>query len=582
MKTKYFLPMLLIGMLVSFTLQAQRQVFFTESFGEQAASSSTVTMAAFTDWHNADLVFSTEGFKYIPDVRNTYPSSDTTRTYYRETASGQNNLFFVAVSAEETEDFECGFTMSGIDASNFTDIQLQFGYNKQNGTDKSYLDVYFWDGSQWVEVEFDFNEEAEEPSGWYLSPVIQFPPAAQRADLALKFVKPEIFKANTLRLDDVWLTGVPKFFDGPTLADASNLSATGFTASWEAVKDATAYILDVSDDPTFASEDEADIIAAWNFEGYVKGDPVVASIYSPNNEGIELFWTSTGNAANPIPYPSGSGSATRPFSITTTGWEDGVYKKHITTTFDATGFYNLTVSSRHYSSGNGPKNMKLQYRLSDDADWIDVPNSDLLMPNADFGPTATLSDLALPNACDNQPAVSVRWTPTSSLRSAPANAVNLIVTSGGTHWFAEPYVNGKDAEVIEGYGAKVVEGTSHEVTGLEGNKTYYYRVRATDGKSISNASEVKQVTTWKTGIESVSNAKNFNVFYSAANDAFQVRTKANAKTITVRVADLNGRTLEQKSLTAANGTISASNYPMGVYVVTVYADGIMHNFKVVK
>jgi hypothetical protein len=202
------------------------------------------------------------------------------------------------------------------------------------------------------------------------------------------------------------------------------------------------------------------------------------------------------------------------------------------------------------------------------------------MPNAAYGTTSILTNLTLPSACDNQENVSVRWIMTSSLRTSGASS--YIVTSGGTSRIGNIYIKGKTIDVVPGYQSVGVSGTSHVVTGLEENKTYYYRIRATDGICVSNASDVKQVTTTATNVKSILNEQDVQVYYNPLNDCFEVKTVPGIPGIAISVSDMSGRKLKQKGLTGSERSISVNHLPAGVYVVSLLVDGQCFTRKCVK
>ncbi|MDD4490532.1 MAG: calcineurin-like phosphoesterase C-terminal domain-containing protein, partial [Paludibacter sp.] len=550
-----------------------QQVFFTESMGESAPTTDPFpSVLAWTGWHNSNITISAGDCPNQPDVRSTVVSVSATPPYPE--CSGSNNVYFKA----EEPGTERGFAINGIDASDFKNIQLSFGYSKTSADVRSDLDVYYWNGTTWVQLFFLFNEIFQ-PSGWYRSPVIILPEDAAINGLGLRFVKPAS-STNGIRIDDVWLTGEPNIAASPVMNEASDVNATGFTASWSEYPNATRYLLDVSESESFTVVDST-VLAAWTFpEIYAAGTLAKPNIFTVNNENKYISCTATGNASNATPYGAGSGTESNPYAISSTGWEDGVYEKHFQIDVNTTGFYGLTLSSWQYSSANGPKNMKVQYRLNNTNTWIDVPHSDLVMPSAAYGPTSILTDLALPSACDNQENVSIRWTMTSSLRTSGASS--YIVTSGGTSRIGNIYIKGKAIDVVSGYQSVAVNGTSHVVTGLEENKTYYYRVRATDGTYVSNASEVKQLTTSATSVKSILNKQDVQVYYNQLTDCFDVKSVVSIPNIVVRVSDLSGRRLEQKNFTGSERSINVNHLPAGVYIVTLWIDGQAFNQECIK
>lgn len=546
-----------------------RQVFFAESFG--AGAEPAVDITNWTNWQNVGITITDGDCDYIPDVRRTYQSSDITRGSYPE-ASGENNVYFKEEAAGNTR----GFAINGINASAFKNIELTFGYNKQKGGVRGEMDVYYWNGFKWVQLSVQLKEEAE-AAGWYRSPVISLPKEAETESLKLRFVKPPAFKGS-IRLDDVWLTGEPKILEAPSTGDAGDIQPDGFKLQWEEYEGATGYLIDISKNENFTTGDEAEILAAWTFpEPYTAGEAAKANIYSANNQGKILSCTATGNSENPVPYSAGAGSESNPYAYSSTGWDDGAFQKYFHIETDASGYYGLTLSSDVYSSANGPKNMIVQYRLNDDAEWIDVPGSELIMPQAAYGTTSKLTGLPLPTACNNQPRLSIRWVMSGSLRTSGAAA--YIVTSGGASRISNIYVKGIKADLVAEHNNILVSENSYTATGLESGKTYYYKVRATNGKLVSEESATKSVSTAVTAAENIADNKNMFVFYSAATKSFEINYSETAEQLLVQVSDLNGRILNYEKLAGTNRRISASHLPSGMYIVSLFRNGQKINFK---
>lgn len=577
MKTKYILAVLATALFFSISAQAQREVVFTEHFGENVDYKNETKgpyplITSYSELYNSAVTLSDGGCAIVPDVRFTVVSAAHTvaapELAYKEVSGGCNVFFDITPVGSER-----GFAMNNIVIPSFyKDLQLSFGYRKATNGVNSSLDIYSWNGSEWVKVDLEI-EDADKAPGWYRINNIPLPADVNLSSFGLKFArKGDVAESETLRLDDVWLSGVPTIGDAPTVNEPSNVTVNGFTASWEAYEGASGYIIEVSEKATFESPEEADILAAWTFPvKYVTGDVPNANIYSANNEGKRISWTSTGNATNPIPYGSNA-----PFSITSTGWESGVYKKYWQIEVDATGFTDITLSSRNYASGNGPRFLAVQYRFDEEGEWISVPNGDITLPATTH---VNLNDLQLPSACNNQPQLFIRWVVSGSVRSN-VGAADYYVTSGGTSWIGDIYVNGKKSDLISEF-PKTVTGTSHQVTGLDGGKTYYYRVKATDGTNISNVSVVKSAEL-TSGLSSLYNTNNVSVKYSKSNDKFDVKVPESVNNFSVQIVDLNGRSLIQTNVVGNSAQINGSNLPAGVYLISVNIDGNFVNFKSVK
>ncbi len=557
---------------------AYRQVFFTETGGEGGGGGAN--LLTWTGWHNEGLAYDAGDCPQLPDLRDTYPSSDPARSQCTDKASGANNIYFKA----ETPTGEMrGFAIHGIDASKYKNIELSFTYNKQSAGKRGEMDVYFWNGIKWEQIWSQLIEE-EEAAGWYQSPAFKLPASAEVNDLKLRFVKPPTTNGS-IRMDDIWLTGEPKVSHAPNVQTASNVKENAFDITWDAYGDVNQYIVDVSEYESFSADEESTVLAAWTFPTAYSASNNTPDMYSPNNQSKTITATTTGNEANPSLYSAGSETnAENPLAVSSTGWNQGVYKKYFQIDVDTRGFYGLTLSSWHYSSANGPKDMKVQYRIAPTAEWIDVPLSDLIMPQAAYGTSSKLEDLPLPSACDNQEKLAIRWIMTSSLLTSGQSA--YIVTSGGTSRIANIYVKGKAGHVVSGYESLLVSDTQQTISGLKAETDYYYRVRATDGTNVSVASDVK---TAQTDVHTESYVKTYTdddvlAYFNQQSNEFVVRL-VHLKTpvaTSVKLLDMNGRALLNRSMPDSELHIDASQLPTGTYILSLNIDGFILHKKCIK
>lgn len=189
-----FCAILISGFFCAPTLFAQSPVITKETMGTVAATTAITAHETANGFVNTALTMTNGGAAASADLRAT--SVSTTAPTYTG-ASGSANVFFSGTGTP-------GFAIEGIDASAFTNLQLQFGYRKESATVLPTLAVEYWNGSAWVAVSYTFNETTTTAVGWYLSPVIALPAAAQIAGLKVRWVKSG---TQSVRIDDVTLTG---------------------------------------------------------------------------------------------------------------------------------------------------------------------------------------------------------------------------------------------------------------------------------------------------------------------------------------------------------------------------------------
>ena len=189
-----FCAVLMSGLFCAPSLFAQSPVITKETMGTVAGTTAITAHETANGFINTALTMTNGGAAASADLRAT--SVSTTAPTYTG-ASGSANVFFSGTGT-------LGFAIEGIDASAFTNLQLQFGYRKESATVLPTLAVEYWNGSAWVAVSYTFTETATTAVGWYLSPVISLPAGAQIAGLKVRWVKSG---TQSVRIDDVTLLG---------------------------------------------------------------------------------------------------------------------------------------------------------------------------------------------------------------------------------------------------------------------------------------------------------------------------------------------------------------------------------------
>lgn len=121
----------------------------------------------------------------------------------------------------------------------------------------------------------------------------------------------------------------------------------------------------------------------------------------------------------------------------TTGWDNGADSAYYMVKFKTTGYNNILLYSKQQAGGSnpGPRDFKVQYKLSGTTVWNDLTGGILTCAN-DW--TAALTGLALPASCDNQSSnISLRWLLTSNfdlnggtLLSTGISKIDDIVVTG--------------------------------------------------------------------------------------------------------------------------------------------------------
>ena len=130
------------------------------------------------------------------------------------------------------------------------------------------------------------------------------------------------------------------------------------------------------------------------------------------------------------------------------GWDNGSGLKYWQIEFTTSGYYDLDITSRQQSSGTGPRDFKIQYKVGAAGSWIDLFSPITISTTGGwYGPASPVN---LPSACDNQNSVYIRWIMTSNTaQNASAVAVggasridDIIVRGKATNDYYRTIANG--------------------------------------------------------------------------------------------------------------------------------------------
>jgi hypothetical protein len=360
----------------------------------------------------------------------------------------------------------------------------------------------------------------------------------------------------------------------PVATAATSVGSSGFTANWNAVSGATGYRLDVY---TLSAGSGGSVIGGWNFDVNSTANQL-SDTGNANNINIQTL--TTGGGTSTIGAVGGPSSLTglNPYAATATGWDNGANTKYWQVDVNTLGATNLTVSSIQGSSGSGPKDFKIQYKVGASGTWSDVVGGTVTMSvAASSGNSATwvaLNDVPLPAAADNQSLVSLRWIMTSNTPNVTGTAVANTGTSRISGIYIKTTAGGTPGTpvYVTGYQNLAVGNvTNYAVTGLASGTNYYYVVRAENaGGSSANSNEIP-VTTLAGPTLSAGSLSGFGNVCSnstAGPNSFTI-TGTNLTNANVTVGPLAGYTFStisggtytnSLSLTQAGGSFSQTVY----------------------
>ena len=122
-----------------------------------------------------------------------------------------------------------------------------------------------------------------------------------------------------------------------------------------------------------------------------------------------------------------------------TKWHNGAESKCWVVELDANLYGDLMLSSKLSSGGNdpGPRDFRVDYKIGEDGNWAEVPDSEIITAN-DWE-TGVLENLSLPEECNNQPHLYLRWIMTSDTSTA-----GVLVEPGGKLKIDDIIVTGTD------------------------------------------------------------------------------------------------------------------------------------------
>ncbi len=251
-------------------------------------------------------------------------------------------------------------------------------------------------------------------------------------------------------------------------------------------------------------------IAEWNFPS--NPDNATVDVSVPINSAAVI---TTAGGTGAVIY-SNVGATT--FSASCTGWDNGNALKYWEITIATSGYINLSVSSKQFSSATGPRDFKIQYRIGAGV-WTDLPGATAIVAAANYT-SGVVNSIALPVACENQPAISLRWIMTSNIN-----------VGGG---------------VVGSTGNSRIDDLN-----ISWNVDHYYR-------SISNGNWTN-ITTWESSPDNIT----WNAAFMPPSNFSRTVTVRNTHTVTVSSNIRTDETIVESGgtlnwtatvLTLANGT----------------------------
>ncbi|MCK9203736.1 MAG: T9SS type A sorting domain-containing protein [Bacteroidales bacterium] len=150
-----------------------------------------------------------------------------------------------------------------------------------------------------------------------------------------------------------------------------------------------------------------DTITGWTFPVNSGPDSLNADLGTDQNKGYDLRFQliqtpTTDSTINSIVFTEGATT----YAAATSGWQDGNAVRFWSVKFKAADYKNFKVSSKQKSSTDGPRDFKLQWRLSSSS-YVDVTGGTIALGN-DWT-TGVINKLEVPITGQGTSSVYLRW-----------------------------------------------------------------------------------------------------------------------------------------------------------------------------
>ncbi|OIQ21001.1 MAG: hypothetical protein BM557_04360 [Flavobacterium sp. MedPE-SWcel] len=274
-------------------------------------------------------------------------------------------------------------------------------------------------------------------------------------------------------IDDVSVRETAPAVATPVATAATYISATTFTANWNTAVGATSYRLDVSTEPTFSSGGAGltELIISEYVEG---GDPGPG-----NNRAIELY-NGTGAAIDLSEYSIAQNSQSK-YTLSGTLADGATY---------------VIVNSEAAAATLAEADLTVAFAETTALSFTGDDNFNLYKNFVLIDQVGDLSGVGTENVTLRRK--SSISSPSTSYTSSEwdSYAINNV-DDLGSHTAS----GGSTPSFVTGYeDLNVGDVTSYEVTGLDPETTYYFRVRGASDSDTSGNSNVISVTTGKENV----------------------------------------------------------------------------------
>jgi hypothetical protein len=180
-----------------------------------------------------------------------------------------------------------------------------------------------------------------------------------------------------------------------------------------------------------------------------------------------------------------AGLSTR--ATTASNWASGSGAKFWQIEINTIGYTGVTLSSKQRSSGSGPRNFRVQYKIGAGT-WT---NAGANITVADNWTTGVLNSLSLPAACNNQSSVFIRWIMRSNDAVSGGNVANA-----GTSFIDDIIITSTNLAMLSGWNYYAIPGDNQSwgVAGipLSGNPSAASTAGNNNTFLVNNNAEIKE------------------------------------------------------------------------------------------
>jgi len=201
-----------------------------------------------------------------------------------------------------------------------------------------------------------------------------------------------------------------------------------------------------------------DTITGWTFPANSGADSLNANLGTTQNQTYDMRfeWVlapTIDSTVNTVTFTDGVTT----YAAATAGWDNGMDVKFWSIKFKANNYSNFKVSSRQKSETGGPRDFKLQWRLSSTT-FADVPNGTVTL-GADWTAGA-VTELPVPITGQGTSSIYIRWIMTSNndinggTVASPAQSMidDILVTAVSSLG---------EQEILYSNGLKIVPSPNH-------------------------------------------------------------------------------------------------------------------------